>query len=65
MFLFKELFNDDETAEAILKVANPADCKALGRGVKNFDTNLWVDNRSRIVSDGLYLKVNYSFFLKY
>ncbi len=56
-FLFKELFGDDETAEAVLQAKDPADCKALGRGVKNFDTQLWMDNRTRIVSDGLYLKV--------
>jgi predicted NAD-dependent protein-ADP-ribosyltransferase YbiA (DUF1768 family) len=57
IFLFKELFGDDETAEAVLQAKDPADCKALGRGVKNFDTQLWMDNRTRIVSDGLYLKV--------
>jgi predicted NAD-dependent protein-ADP-ribosyltransferase YbiA (DUF1768 family) len=58
-FYFKELFGDDETAEAILQVAHPSDCKALGRLVKNFDNQLWMDNRTRIVSTGLYSKVYY------
>lgn len=58
-FYFKELFGDDETAEAILQAAHPSDCKALGRLVKNFDNQLWMDNRTRIVSTGLYSKVYY------
>jgi len=61
----KELFGDNETAEAILQAAHPQDCKALGRAVKNFDTNLWMNNRTRIVSDGLYLKVYNSFLLEF
>jgi len=56
MYHKAKLFGDDETAEAIFQVANPSDCKALGRTVKNFDTKLWMDNRTRIVSNGLYLK---------
>ncbi|CAF0725279.1 unnamed protein product [Rotaria sp. Silwood1] len=56
MYHKAKLFNDNETAEAILQATTPADCKALGRTVKNFDEKLWMDNRTPILSQGLYLK---------
>ncbi|CAF0922522.1 unnamed protein product [Rotaria sordida] len=56
MYHKAKLFNDNETAEGILQATTPADCKALGRIVKNFDEQLWMDNRTRILSNGIYLK---------
>ncbi|CAF3365828.1 unnamed protein product [Rotaria socialis] len=56
MYHKAKLFNDNETATSILQVRHPAECKAFGRSVKNFDEKLWVQNRARIFSDGLYLK---------
>lgn len=53
---FKELFNDEETAKAILQATTPADCKSLGRTVKNFDDDLWIQNRTPIVSKCLMMK---------
>ena len=34
-------FNDDETAEKILKAETPQAAKALGRKVKGFDEDMW------------------------
>ncbi len=58
-----ELFKDDEIAEEILKATKPGQCRALGRKVKNFDVKIWMDNRTRIVSDGNYLKVIRIYFI--
>lgn len=52
----EELFGDDETAEAILQATTPADCKSLGRTVKNFDSDQWIQNRTPIISKGLMMK---------
>lgn len=62
VILFEVLFGDRATAEAILRATTPAECKSLGRGVDNFDENLWMENRTRILSNGLYLKVLNLFF---
>lgn len=51
------LFKDNTTAEKILHAYHPEECKALGRLVNNFDRNIWLENRTRIVSNGLMLKV--------
>jgi predicted NAD-dependent protein-ADP-ribosyltransferase YbiA (DUF1768 family) len=52
-----ELFDDDAIARKILGARTPGSCKALGRSVKNFDQQTWHEHRTRIVSDGIYLKV--------
>lgn len=46
------LFRDNETAEKIMAATTPAEHKALGRQVKNFDKEKWVDNRDIIVEEG-------------
>lgn len=50
------LFSDFETHDKILAATNPAVIKKLGRQVKNFDENVWVENRERIVYSGNLLK---------
>lgn len=50
------LFNDQETADAILRTTNPKTQKALGRKVKNFDETVWIAHRERIVYEGNYHK---------
>lgn len=50
------LFNDDVIAKDILESTSPKDQKALGRIVSNFDNDIWVQNRERIVRDGSYYK---------
>jgi ribA/ribD-fused uncharacterized protein len=46
------LFCDTETAEKIMTAMTPAEHKALGRQVKNFDKEKWVGNRDIIVEEG-------------
>lgn len=46
------LFNDTETAEAILKTSDPRQQKALGRAVKNFDDAKWMAVAYDIVVQG-------------
>ena len=47
------LFQDGETAEAILKVAAPGAIKALGRSVKNYNETVWNGLRQILVYEGL------------
>lgn len=42
-------FNDNETAEKILKLDNPKDIKQLGREVKNFSEEKWDKVREEIM----------------
>lgn len=43
------LFNDIETLSKILNAKTPAQAKALGREVKGYDDQLWIQNRFDIV----------------
>jgi ribA/ribD-fused uncharacterized protein len=53
-----KLMNDDVTAQTILKQIDPADQKALGRRVSNFDRDLWDQHARRIVKEGCDKKFN-------
>ena len=53
MYSKAKLFGDDEAAEKILAETKPKSMKALGRKVKNFDNDVWIQNRERIVKQGL------------
>lgn len=57
------LFNDTYIATKILLVKNPSEHKALGRQVKNYSEDVWVENRERIVKDILRSKFSSSTFL--
>lgn len=46
------LFGDEETLQEILEATKPAEIKALGRKVRNFDEAKWVESRSDIVLQG-------------
>lgn len=50
------LFSDLEVGAQILKTTSPKTQKALGREVKNFDNDVWLANRERIVTEGSYHK---------
>lgn len=50
------LFGDKEIAAEILLKKDPKDHKALGRKVKNFDSNVWDEKCKEIVYQGNYLK---------
>ncbi|OEV00783.1 hypothetical protein AN217_26625 [Streptomyces qinglanensis] len=46
------LFNDDETAERILAAPHPGAAKTLGRQVKGFEEEAWLEHRYGIVLRG-------------
>ena len=46
------LFDDKDTAAAILDAPHPREQKALGRKVHPFDAKVWERERERIVKDG-------------
>ena len=60
-----KLFNDAEYHTAILKAETPKECKELGRKVRNFDSDVWDENKDRILMDGLYLKFTQDYSLQY
>lgn len=59
-----ELFNDLEMLEAIIAVKSPAEAKALGRNVKNFDATVWDEKRYEIVVEGNFHKFSQNEELK-
>ena len=46
------LFGDSETRQLILDASHPREMKALGRKVKNFDSEIWNKNAREIVTRG-------------
>ncbi len=50
------LFGDEETRKKILCATSPAEHKSLGRAVKNYNEQEWIDNRYDIVYVGNFLK---------
>src|SRR5262245_19169157 len=46
------LFGDDEVRALILKAGSPKDAKQLGRQVRSFDEQAWVDARFELVVAG-------------
>ncbi|MGN0114577.1 MAG: NADAR family protein [Acutalibacteraceae bacterium] len=50
------LFGDEEIFAEILNTSDPKKCKALGRKVKNFDKDIWNENKRTIVYNGNYEK---------
>lgn len=50
------LFDDSDVATQILTATTPIEVKALGRQVKNFDEEIWKENRYRIVKEANILK---------
>ena len=51
-----ELFNDDEILQKIIHCTKPAEAKALGRKVRNFDPKVWEEEKYNIVLTGNILK---------
>lgn len=58
------LFKDSDTSKKILLAKKPSLQKALGRTVKNFDQNVWINNAKRIVYAGNYAKFTQNEHLK-
>lgn len=51
-----KLFGDDATAYDIMKTEDPKEQKSLGRKVKNFQPEIWDQNKFEIVCEGNLLK---------
>jgi ribA/ribD-fused uncharacterized protein len=47
------LFNDAESYKKIMECSDPKTIKSFGRGVKNFDENIWNKKKSGILLKGL------------
>jgi len=62
MYHKARLFSDDETAVKILTYPplHPEKVQALGRQVKNYDREKWLQHRERIVEEGSYHKYAHS-----
>ncbi|MCB1178189.1 MAG: NADAR family protein [Leptospiraceae bacterium] len=58
------LFNDKENFELIIKSNHPSEVKKLGRQIKNFNPELWNENKYKIVIEGNFLKFNQNKDLK-
>jgi ribA/ribD-fused uncharacterized protein len=56
MYHKAKLFNDDETADKILKANDPKTCKALGKKVHKFDMYYWTEHLAPIIFRGNYAK---------
>lgn len=50
------LFGDADALERILGAPSPGAAKRFGREVRNFDEATWVNERSRIVEEGVHAK---------
>lgn len=50
------LFDDPATGALILQSTSPLETKRLGRQVENFNEEVWLANRLRIVEEGTYFK---------
>ena len=50
------IMNDLNTMERIMHTNNPYQCKKLGRQVKNWNQELWDQNKCDIMFDALYYK---------
>jgi ribA/ribD-fused uncharacterized protein len=46
------LFHDEETMNKIIHVKSPAEAKKLGREIKNFNEEIWLNKRYEIVKEG-------------
>jgi len=53
-----KLFNDEEVFEQILHIKSPKEVKTLGRKIRNFNEQKWLENRYEIVKQGNILKFN-------
>lgn len=60
MYWKAKIFNDEDTAILILKAKTPKEQKALGRKVKNFNTEEWNKVCKLIVYNGNYLKFQHT-----
>jgi ribA/ribD-fused uncharacterized protein len=58
------LFNDEATFNKIIGVKSPAEAKKLGREVQNYNEEIWLQNRYKIVKEGNFHKFSQNANLK-
>jgi len=58
------LFNDEKIALQILKETEPKKIKKLGRMIKNFNEDIWNENKELLVEMGNYLKFSQNKILR-
>lgn len=58
------LFNDYFYYKKIMANTNPSEIKRLGKKIRNFDINVWNDNKYQIILEGNYLKFSQNLKLK-
>jgi len=58
------LFGDKEIAKKIIVAKNPGEAKALGRQIKKFDNDIWLEHRFQIVVNASFLKFSQNAQLK-
>jgi len=56
MHMKAKLFNDEEIAEQIISKSNPKIIKALGRKIRNFNEEIWNEEKVGIVKTGNFHK---------
>lgn len=56
MYFKARLFEDDASADEIMRAKTPKEQKRLGRSVHGFDQSVWEQHRERIVYDILFAK---------
>jgi ribA/ribD-fused uncharacterized protein len=59
-----ELFGDEYYGNEIMKTNNPKTIKTLGRQIRNFNEQVWIQNREHIVYTGCFLKFSQNLELK-
>lgn len=47
-----KLFGDDEIAEQVLNAKSPKEAKALGRVVRGYDEEVWLQHRQEVIETG-------------
>lgn len=57
------LFGDFSTAKKIMITSHPKEQKRLGRLVRNYNDNTWVNQRKEIVKKGIYAKFKQNEYL--
>ena len=58
------LFGDDDVCQEIMKATNPREYKALGRKIKNFNSQTWDEHKYEIVVEGNKAKFSQNQVLK-
>ncbi len=64
MYQKAKLFNDHETARAIIHTSNPARVKALGRRVSPYVDEEWVAKRKELVLPGIHAKFDQNYTIR-